>query len=167
MHGAMHGLADGLDPDSAYLDVNQVGSMSRKATPLARGQTGIELTRQYYLRVIAARDGSPAAKAGLQPGDYIRAIDGQSTRDTSVFEGTRAAARQAGHQGAAHRAPRQRRRSARLELTREDLPAAAGEGAHRRARHRLPARRGVRQEHAPIRSRREIAVAAEGRRDPA
>ena len=24
MHGAMHGLADGLDPDSAYLDVNQV-----------------------------------------------------------------------------------------------------------------------------------------------
>ena len=24
MHGAMHGLADGLDPDSAYLDINQV-----------------------------------------------------------------------------------------------------------------------------------------------
>jgi carboxyl-terminal processing protease len=24
MHGAMHGLADGLDPDSAYLDTNQV-----------------------------------------------------------------------------------------------------------------------------------------------
>jgi carboxyl-terminal processing protease len=39
--------------------------------------------------VIAARDGSPAAKAGLMPGDYIRAIDGQSTRDTSVYEGQR------------------------------------------------------------------------------
>ena len=24
MHGAMHGLADGLDPDSAYLDTTQV-----------------------------------------------------------------------------------------------------------------------------------------------
>jgi len=47
------------------------------------------LTRQYYLRVIAARDGSPAAKAGLMPGDYIRAIDGQSTRDTTVYEGQR------------------------------------------------------------------------------
>ena len=31
----------------------------------------------------------PRREAGLQPGDYIRAIDGQSTRDTSVFEGTR------------------------------------------------------------------------------
>jgi len=88
MHGAMHGLADGLDPDSAYLDVAQVGTFEKnEALPV--GQTGIELTRQYYLRVIAARDGSPAAKAGLQPGDYIRGIDGQSTRDTSVFEGTR------------------------------------------------------------------------------
>jgi carboxyl-terminal processing protease len=88
MHGAMHGLADGLDPDSAYLDVSQVGAFEKNELLLA-GQTGIELTRQYYLRVIAARDGSPAAKAGLQAGDYIRGIDGQSTRDTSVFEGTR------------------------------------------------------------------------------
>ncbi|MBM3782332.1 MAG: PDZ domain-containing protein [Acidobacteria bacterium] len=88
MHGAMHGLADGLDPDSAYLDKTQVAAFQRKAAPPA-GDTGLELTRQYYLRVIAALDGSPAAQAGLQPGDYIRAIDGQSTRDTSVFEGMR------------------------------------------------------------------------------
>ncbi|HJU41832.1 MAG TPA: S41 family peptidase [Vicinamibacterales bacterium] len=88
MHGAMHGLADGLDPDSAYLDPAQV-KVFEKGDPGGAGQTGIELTRQYYLRVIAARDGSPAAKAGLMPGDYIRAIDGQSTRDTSVYEGQR------------------------------------------------------------------------------
>src|SRR5918994_2348535 len=88
MLGAMHGLADGLDPDSAYLDVNQVKVLD-KGDPGGSGQTGLELTRQYYLRVIAARDGSPAAKAGLLPGDYIRAIDGQSTRDTSVYEGQR------------------------------------------------------------------------------
>lgn len=88
MQGAMHGLADGLDPDSAYLDVNQV-KVFDKNDAMASGQTGLELTRQYYLRVIAARDGSPAARAGLRPGDYIRAIDGQSTRDTSVYEGGR------------------------------------------------------------------------------
>jgi carboxyl-terminal processing protease len=88
MHGAMHGLADGLDPDSAYLDAGQV-KVFEKGDLGGPGQTGIELTRQYYLRVIAARDGSPAARAGLMPGDYIRAIDGQSTRDTSVYEGQR------------------------------------------------------------------------------
>ena len=88
MHGAMHGLADGLDPDSAYLDAAQAKTYE-KNEPLPSGRTGIELTRQYYLRVVAARDGSPAAKAGLQPGDFIRGIDGQSTRDTTVYEGQR------------------------------------------------------------------------------
>ena len=88
MHGAMHGLADGLDPDSAFLDATQL-KVFEKGDQGGPGQTGLELTRQYYLRVIAARDGSPAAKAGLMPGDYIRAIDGQSTRDTSVYEGQR------------------------------------------------------------------------------
>jgi len=53
------------------------------------GDVGVELTRQYYLRVIAARDDSPAAKAGLQTGDYVRAIDGKPARDLSVFEGMR------------------------------------------------------------------------------
>lgn len=87
MHGAMHGLADGLDPDSAYLDVAQMKSLGQSGGDTAH--PGLELTRQYYLRVIAARDGSPAAKAGLRPGDYVRSIDGQSTRDTTVFEGMR------------------------------------------------------------------------------
>jgi carboxyl-terminal processing protease len=39
--------------------------------------------------VIAARDDSPAAKAGLQTGDYVRGIDGKPTRDMSVYEGAR------------------------------------------------------------------------------
>ena len=88
MEGAMKGLADGLDPDSAYLDARQVRSISGGES-LPEGEVGLELTRQYYLRAIAARDGSAAAKAGLQTGDFIRAIDGQPTRDMSVFEGSR------------------------------------------------------------------------------
>jgi carboxyl-terminal processing protease len=88
MRGAMHGLADGLDPDSAYLDTEQVKVFERNES-LASGRTGLEITRQYYLRVVAALDGSPAARAGLRPGDYVRAIDGQSTRDTSVYQGQR------------------------------------------------------------------------------
>jgi carboxyl-terminal processing protease len=88
MDGAMRGLADGLDPDSAYLNTGLVRSVET-GEALPEGDVGIELTRQYYLRVIAARDGSPAAKAGLQTGDYVRAIDGKPTRDVSVFEGSR------------------------------------------------------------------------------
>lgn len=88
MEGAMQGLADGLDPDSAYLDPEQVRAMT-STDKQAEGDVGLELTRQYYLRAVAARDGSPAAKAGLQTGDFVRAIDGTPTRDMSVFEGSR------------------------------------------------------------------------------
>jgi carboxyl-terminal processing protease len=124
MHGAMHGLADGLDPDSAFLDAAQL-KVFEKGDLGGAGQTGIELTRQYYLRVIAARDGSPAAKAGLMPGDYIRAIDGQSTRDTSVYEGQRLLR---GKPGSKVHLTLLRGNAAEpheLDLVREELPAIA------------------------------------------
>jgi carboxyl-terminal processing protease len=89
MTGAMHGLADSLDPDSAYLSPDEVKLIEASA-PLAAGDVGIDLTRQGYLRIIAARDGSAAARAGLMTGDYIRAIGDKPTRDMSVFEGMRA-----------------------------------------------------------------------------
>src|SRR3954468_7515303 len=89
MRGAMHGLADSLDPDSAYLTAAQVKQVESGAA-LPPAGVGLELTRQYYLRVIAARDNSPAAKAGLRTGDYIRAINQMPTRDISVWEGVRA-----------------------------------------------------------------------------
>src|SRR6185503_16771472 len=86
MRGAMRGLADGLDPDSAYLTPDQVKQVEGNAA-LPPAGVGLELTRQYYLRVIAARDNSPAAKAGLRTGDYIRAINEMPTREMSVWEG--------------------------------------------------------------------------------
>jgi carboxyl-terminal processing protease len=86
MQGAMRGLTEGLDADSAWLPPAQAANAARGAGT-AKGSVGIELTRQYYLRVIAARDGSPAAKAGLATGDYIRAIDGAPTRELSVWAG--------------------------------------------------------------------------------
>ena len=89
MAGAMHGLAESLDPDSAFLTPVQVRQIETNAA-LPAGDVGIDLTRQGYLRIIATRDGSPAAKAGLMTGDYVRIISGTPTRDMSVFEGMRA-----------------------------------------------------------------------------
>jgi carboxyl-terminal processing protease len=88
MTGAMHGLADSLDPDSAYLTAEQVKEIEANA-PLPTGDVGVDLTRQYYLRVIATRDGSPADKAGLRTGDYVRIIGDMPTREMSVHEGMR------------------------------------------------------------------------------
>jgi carboxyl-terminal processing protease len=88
MDGAMRGLAEGLDPASAYLTPDEVRFVQSGGS-LPAGEVGLVLTRQYYLRVVGVRDGSAAAKAGLQSGDYIRAIDDTPTRDMSVFAGTR------------------------------------------------------------------------------
>jgi carboxyl-terminal processing protease len=94
MSGAMRGLAEGLDADSAWLTPLQARSFETEpatagAVPTGAGTPGLELTRGYYLRVIAARDESTAAKAGLQTGDYIRAIDGKPTKNLSAVEGMR------------------------------------------------------------------------------
>ena len=62
MKGAMNGLVDSLDADSAFLTPELVKQFESTAPP-APAETGLELTRQYYLRVIAARDNSPAAKS--------------------------------------------------------------------------------------------------------
>ncbi len=64
-------------------------------------------------RVIATRDGSPAAKAGLRTGDYVRVIDEHATREMSVFEGMRRAPRRARLEDLADGHPRQHDRSAR------------------------------------------------------
>ncbi|HSK09273.1 MAG TPA: S41 family peptidase [Vicinamibacterales bacterium] len=88
MKGALGGLAEGLDADSAYLSPDEVKQLEAE-TDKAPADIGVQLTRQYYLRVIAARDDSPAARAGLRAGDFLRVINDKPTRDMSVWEGTR------------------------------------------------------------------------------
>ena len=64
MGGAMHGLADSLDPDSAFLSPAQVKQIESNA-PLPAGDVGLDLTRQYYLarhrgaRRLAGGEGRP------------------------------------------------------------------------------------------------------------
>jgi len=106
MAGAMHGLADSLDPDSAFLSADQVKQIESNA-PLPTGDVGLDLTRQYYLRVIATRDGSPADKAGLRTGDYVRIINDIRLRRHATV------ARRARLEGEAHDHSRQHRGPAR------------------------------------------------------
>ncbi len=95
MDGAMRGLTDGLDALSSYLPPAEVRAIDA-GTPLPAADVGITLSKQYYLLVVGVRDGSPAARAGIRSGDFIRAIDDMATRDMSVHTGTRLLAGEAG-----------------------------------------------------------------------
>lgn len=89
MDGAMRGLADGLDPSSAFLTAEDVRAL-QAAGGAPAGEVGLIVARWgYYLRVLGVRDGSPAARAGLTTNDFIRAIDDRPTRDLSGLTGTR------------------------------------------------------------------------------
>jgi carboxyl-terminal processing protease len=88
MRGALRGLADGLDADSSFLSPELV-KVVESNTPGGAADVGLDLSRQYYLRVVSSRMGSTANKAGIRTGDYIRAIDGRATREMSAFEGMR------------------------------------------------------------------------------
>ena len=86
--GALRGLTEGLDAESAYLSAEDVERIA-SGRPLPEGGVGVELRRRYYLQVVAPLDGTPAARAGVLPGDFIRAIDGEPTRFMSSVEGRR------------------------------------------------------------------------------
>ena len=74
---AVEGLLASLDPHSDFLDVAEyqelrVGSAGRYSG------VGIEVEeRDGLVVVVSPIDGSPAARAGLRPGDVILSVDGQ------------------------------------------------------------------------------------------
>jgi carboxyl-terminal processing protease len=87
MDGAMRGLADGLDPMTSYLPPDEVAALESGA-PAPQGTLGLTVTKRFWLMIVGVRDGSPAARAGLMTGDFIRAINDSPTRDMSAHTGT-------------------------------------------------------------------------------
>ena len=89
MNGARLGLTDALDGDSAYLDADefrayQAGSRDNDA------EIGVILSRRVsFLMVVTVKAGSPAAKAGIRPGDLVKTIDGRHSRPLSAVMGQR------------------------------------------------------------------------------
>ena len=89
MDGAMRGLADSLDASSAFLSVAEMRAVVADEA-LPNGDVGLVVTRQFgYLRILGVREGSPAARARLRTGDFIRMIDDAPARDISAFAGMR------------------------------------------------------------------------------
>jgi carboxyl-terminal processing protease len=80
MAGARLGMSDALDGDSSYLDPEQ-WKLVQQAPAETDAEIGVVLTRRFaFVMVVAARPGSPAARAGLRAGDLLKSIDERHTR---------------------------------------------------------------------------------------
>ena len=77
---ALKGMLTRLDPHSDYMD-QQEFKESEADINGKFGGLGIEISEEQGVpKVISPIDGTPAARAGLQPGDLIVQIEGQSTQ---------------------------------------------------------------------------------------
>jgi carboxyl-terminal processing protease len=76
IESAINGMLSGLDPHSSYMNAKDYADMQIQ-TKGEFGGLGIEVTMQDGLiKVVSPMDDTPAAKAGIQPGDLISHIDG-------------------------------------------------------------------------------------------
>jgi carboxyl-terminal processing protease len=82
--GALHGLLDSLDAESAYLSPLEYKDFKEKSSNTAAGETGLVLIRRGYIGVIGSLPDSPAAKAGLRIGDIVEKIAGFSTAQMAI-----------------------------------------------------------------------------------
>ncbi len=76
IESALNGMLTSLDPHSNYMNEKQFDDMKIQ-TKGEFGGLGIEVTMENGLvKVVSPIDDTPAAKAGVKPGDYISEING-------------------------------------------------------------------------------------------
>lgn len=86
INGAIEGMLGSLDPHSGYLTEDEYRELQTE-TEGRFGGLGVEITvRNGFLTVVSPIEGTPAARAGLQPGDQIIRIDDQSTEEMGLAE---------------------------------------------------------------------------------
>ena len=91
VENAIQGMLHTLDPHSNYLNREAYSEMKDEQRGSFHG-LGIQITKRgpdKPLTILAPIDGTPAAKAGLQPGDVISKIEGQDTIDLTVQDAVR------------------------------------------------------------------------------
>jgi carboxyl-terminal processing protease len=84
IYGAVKGMLRALDPHSSFMDPESYREMQVE-TSGSFGGLGIEITtRDDQLTVVAPIEGTPAWRAGIQPGDRIVKIEGLATKDMNL-----------------------------------------------------------------------------------
>jgi carboxyl-terminal processing protease len=86
VEGAINGMLTGLDPHSNYLNAKNFNDM-KEQTSGEFGGLGIEVSMENGLiKVVSPIDDTPAAHAGLKPGDLITHFDGQPVQGLTLPE---------------------------------------------------------------------------------
>lgn len=78
IEAAINGMLTSLDPHSSYLSPKDALKM-REQTRGEFGGLGIEVTQEDgFVKVVSPIDGTPADEAGVEAGDFITHVDGES-----------------------------------------------------------------------------------------
>jgi carboxyl-terminal processing protease len=84
IEASLKGMLTSLDPHSDYLTPEDYQEMQDQ-TRGEYGGLGIEISSEDgVVKVVSPIDGTPASRAGIKPGDYITAVNGQSILGLSV-----------------------------------------------------------------------------------
>ncbi len=84
IYGALKGMISSLDPHSGFMTPNEYKDLE-VSTQGQFGGVGMTITlKDGILTVISPIEDTPAAKAGIEPGDKIIMIDGKPTRDLTL-----------------------------------------------------------------------------------
>jgi len=78
IEAAINGMLTSLDPHSSYLSPDDAADM-RTQTRGEFGGLGIEVTQEEgFVKVVSPIDGTPADAAGMEAGDFITHVNGES-----------------------------------------------------------------------------------------
>ena len=86
IENAINGMLQGLDPHSSYMNLRSFRDMQVQ-TRGEFGGLGIEVSQEAgYVKVISPIDETPAARAGVKPGDLITHINNTTTQGLTLQE---------------------------------------------------------------------------------
>ena len=78
IEAAINGMLSSLDPHSSYMSPEDAAAM-RLQLDGEFGGLGLEVTQEEgWIKVVSPMDGTPADAAGIQSGDFITAVNGES-----------------------------------------------------------------------------------------
>src|SRR5210317_59908 len=86
IEAAINGMLTSLDPHSSYLSPDDAADM-RTQTRGEFGGLGIEVTQEEgFVKVVSPIDDTPADAAGIEAGDFITHVDGESVLGLTLNE---------------------------------------------------------------------------------